>query len=219
MASNTPKDNNALDFAGYAFPVEGLGPGRRVAIWLRGCDRHCAGCISPELWEPGEPTPPAEIAGILAPLLPQSDGLTVSGGEPFYQAEALTALIELLRGHADVEVMVYTGFLLEELAAQGGATAGLLESIDILIDGPFEESAPNTLRWRGSDNQRVHLLTERAQRHAEAANSPMAEPRPLQVQMIGLTRYRIIGIPRRGDMAAYRAAMAARGLEVRPDNG
>jgi len=209
----------ALDYAGHAFPVEGLGPGRRVAIWLRGCDRRCAGCISPELWEPGEATPVAEIAAALAPLLAQADGLTVSGGEPFYQAEALAALIELLRRQADMEVMVYTGFLLEELAARGGASTALLESIDMLIDGPFEENTPNTLRWRGSDNQRAHLLTERARRHAEEAISPMPEPRPLQVQMIGLTRYRIIGIPRRGDMDAYRVAMAARGLEVRPDNG
>jgi len=219
MALTEHNTKNTLDFAGYAFPVEGLGPGRRVAIWLRGCGRCCPGCISPELWEPGEATPLEEIAAVLAPLLPEADGLTVSGGEPFAQAEALAALIDLLRRQADMEVLVYTGFLLEELAAQGGKTAALLEKIDILIDGPFMESMPNTLRWRGSDNQRVHLLTARAQQHAEAASAPMPEPRPLQVQMIGTTRFRIIGIPRRGDIAAYRAAMAARGLEVGPDHG
>ena len=209
----------ALDYAGHAFPVEGLGPGRRVTLWLRGCDRHCPGCISPELWAPGEATPIEEVAATLTPFLPQADGLTVSGGEPFYQAEALIALIRLLRQQVDIEVMIYTGFLLEELRARGGAAVELLELIDILIDGPFVEDAPNTLRWRGSDNQRAHLLTPRAQRHANEAVAPMPEPRPLQVQMTGLTRYRIIGIPRRGDLAAYRAAMAARGLKVGPDNG
>ena len=45
----------------------------------------------------------------------------------------------------------------------------------------------------------------------------MPEQRPLQVQMLSATRFRIIGIPRRGDIAAYRAAMAARGLEVTPE--
>jgi len=219
MVSNKHESHNVLDFAGYAFPVEGLGPGRRLAIWLRGCGRRCPGCLSPELWEPGEASPVEGIADTLAPLLPRADGLTVSGGEPFDQAEALTALITSLRRESDVEVLVYTGYLLEELRARGGAATVLLESIDILIDGPFEESASNTLQWRGSDNQRVHLLTPRAQRHAEAARAPMPEPRPLQVQMTGLSRYRIIGIPRRGDIDAYRTAMAARGLEVGPDNG
>lgn len=207
-----------LDYAGHAFPVEGLGPGRRLAIWLRGCDRHCPGCISPELWAPGERTPLEAVAAALAPFLPGADGLTVSGGEPFYQAEALSALIRLLRQQVDIEVLAYTGFLLEELRERGGAAAELLELVDILIDGPFVEDAPNTLRWRGSDNQRAHLLTARAQRHAEEAAATMPEPRPLQVQMTGPTRYRIIGIPRRGDLAAYRAAMAARGLEVRQDH-
>jgi hypothetical protein len=63
----------------------------------------------------------------------------------------------------------------------------------------------------------VHQLSERAQRYAAFADQPMPAQRQLQVQMLSATRFRIIGIPRRGDVDAYRAAMAARGLEVKPD--
>ncbi|HOF86836.1 MAG TPA: 4Fe-4S single cluster domain-containing protein [Armatimonadota bacterium] len=198
-----------LDYAGYACPVEGLGPGRRGILWVRGCGRRCPGCIAPEMWEPGEALPIEPLARELLPQLAGVDGLTISGGEPFNQAAALCALIDRLREDVDVEVLVYTGFLLEELRAGGGDAAALLDRLDLLIDGPFMESAPNTRRWRGSDNQRVHLLSPRAGRYAAEAALPMPEPRPLQVQMVTPVSFRVIGIPRRGDVAAYRQAMAA----------
>lgn len=206
-----------LEYAGCAYPVEGIGPGKRLAMWVYGCRRGCAGCIAPELQPRGVPRPLDAVLEELLPWARLADGLTISGGEPFEQASALAALIRALRAHRDLEVLVYSGYLLEELRAQGGAAAELLALIDLLIDGPFVQEAANTLQWRGSDNQRVHLLSARAQRYADNSDQPMPEQRPLQVQMLGATRVRIIGIPRRGDLAAYRAAMAARGLEVRPD--
>ena len=206
-----------LDYSGCAFPVEGLGPGKRLAMWVRGCPRRCAGCIATELREPGVPQPLETVVADLLPWLPAAEGLTISGGEPFEQAEALAALIAELRARRDIEVLVYTGCRLEELRQRGGGCAALLACIDLLIDGPFVQSLANTLQWRGSDNQRVHLLSARAARYAGHVDAPMPEQRPLQVQMLGAARFRIIGIPRRGDLDAYRAAMSARGLEVTPE--
>lgn len=203
-----------LDYAGYACPVEGLGPGRRLILWVRGCGRRCPGCIAPELWEPGEAQPIAPLALALRPLLSEVDGLTISGGEPFEQATALTALLDLLRNEQDVEVLVYSGYRLEELRALPDMEP-LLSRVDLLIDSPFIDSEPNTLQWRGSDNQRVHLLSDRAQRYAGVENLAMPEPRPLQLQILSPTSYRVIGIPRRGDVAAYRDAMAIRGVQVK----
>lgn len=212
-----PPSHPSLDYSGCAFPVEGLGPGRRVAIWVRGCRQRCPGCISPELWQSGDPTPIAAVTEELLPLLASADGLTISGGEPFDQAEELCQLLDTLRQIQDVEALVFSGYRYEELAAREGAVARLLNLIDILIDGPFDQEAPNTLCWRGSDNQRVRLLSARAQRYAELIDQPMPAQRPLQVQMLSATRYRLIGIPRRGDLEVYRAAMAARGFEVKSE--
>ena len=117
-----------------------------------------------------------------------------------------------------LKTLIYTGYRLEELPALGESAVRLLRQIDLLIDGPFRDDELNTLQWRGSDNQRVHLLSARAQRHAAEVSRPMPERRPLQVQMLSGARYRLIGIPCRGDLTAYRAAMAARGLEVQHEH-
>jgi len=149
----------------------------------------------------------------LLPLLREADGLTISGGEPFEQAGPLMKLLRALSA-VQPEVLVYTGYSLAELQRHGGPIAQLLERIDILIDGPYRADLPNTLQWRGSDNQQVHLLTKRAQQYAGRENMFMPESRPLQVQMLDSTRYRIIGIPQAGDLEAYRRLMAERGLAV-----
>jgi len=185
-------------------------------MWVYGCARQCEGCISPELQPHGTPWPLEAVIAELLPWLPKADGLSISGGEPFEQAAALAELIRELRAQRDIEVLLYTGYLLEELQERADAPE-LLALCDLLIDGPFMQTAENTLLWRGSDNQRVHLLSPRAQQYAGLLAQTMPEQRPLQVQMLGTTRFRIIGIPRRGDIAAYRAAMAARGLEVKPE--
>jgi anaerobic ribonucleoside-triphosphate reductase activating protein len=212
-----------LDVSDWAFPVEGLGPGKRLILWVRGCPLACPGCMTPELWEAAPRLahrPVSEIVALLAPLLAGLDGLTISGGEPTLQSPALTALVRGLRAHEhlrELEVLSYSGFTLEELATRGEEVASYLQELDILIDGRFEQSAANTLEWRGSDNQRVHLLSARAQNHAAYIDRAMPEARPLQVQVLGKDGYRLIGIPKRGDLAAYRAALGNVGLKVRPD--
>jgi anaerobic ribonucleoside-triphosphate reductase activating protein len=219
-AKLSPEIEERLDLAGHAFPVEGLGPGRRVAIWVRGCGIGCPGCMTPELWDKGDTQthlPVSHIAEVIGPLLDGADGLTISGGEPMDQPRSLAALLRVLRRERDVEVLVYSGYSLEDLQKRGGDTQELLEAVDLLIDRPFAHTAPNSLQWRGSDNQRVHLLSQRAQKYVGVKDAPMPEQRQLQLQILGAARYRIIGIPKRGDLRAYRAAMQARGLSVRPD--
>ena len=81
-------------------PVHALGPGRRVALWTQGCRRRCRGCISPELRPPGrEEVPEPLLASIIRETADREDcgGLTVSGGDPFDQPEALLRLLRLLR--------------------------------------------------------------------------------------------------------------------------
>lgn len=202
-----------LDWAGSAWPVEGLGPGRRVALWVRGCRLACPGCMSRELWDNGTPEPLVDIAAQLDPLLRDADGLTISGGEPLDQAEALLALLRLLRRTRDVEVLCYSGYKLEDLRRRGPTVTILLSELDMLIDGPFMRHLPNTLRWRGSDNQRLHLLSARArERYADVADTSWDGPRPLAIQALDAGQVRLIGIPQRSDLKQYRQSMQQRGF-------
>lgn len=150
--------------------TEAEGPGKRFAIWVQGCPLRCAGCCNPQFlpFEGGE-TISAEdlIAEILA--TPDIEGVTLIGGEPFAQAEALSPLAARVRGEG-LSVMIFTGFPLEELREP--AHQALLAMTDLLVDGPYRRDLPDrTRRWIGSTNQRIHFLSDRY-RHLETAWPP-----------------------------------------------
>jgi len=92
------------------------------------------------------------------------EGVTISGGEPFLQAEELAYLTAELQ-RAGLGVKVYTGYTLEELLALGDSPVNeALRHIDLLVDGPFvQEKTADALALRGSSNQRVLPLTDRYQ--------------------------------------------------------
>lgn len=208
---------DVLFYAGSAFPAQGLGPGRRVALWVSGCTRACPGCMSPELWEQSRPVPVLDVVREVLPLLARADGLTISGGEPFDQADALLAAVRQLHAALPgLEVFMYTGYLLEDISAFGGMAVELLGEIDMLMDGPYRQDLPDTLIWRGSDNQRLHLLSARAQRHAWAVEAKWGDSRALGLRMLDSARCLLVGIPRRGSLEELREALRARGFGVIP---
>ncbi len=146
-----------------------LGLGRRAVLWVQGCPFRCPGCVAPETqpFRGGETVDVGTLADELN-RVPDIEGLTFSGGEPFAQAAALANLIDQIRNRRpDLSFMSYTGFTLEYLVEHGtNAQKTLLRQLDILIDGSYQADRHTNLRWRGSDNQRVHFLTDRY-RHLE----------------------------------------------------
>ena len=75
------------------YPVETLGPGRRVGVWLQGCSIHCEGCISPEN-QPFDETCSMSVDEAAEQISSYNcDRVTISGGEPFDQAEELLLLL------------------------------------------------------------------------------------------------------------------------------
>lgn len=95
-------------------------------------------------------------------------GLTFSGGEPMAQATALTELVDRIRVSRDLSIVCYSGFPLAYLRSKGTpAQHELIQRLDILIDGPYLRRRHTDLRWRGSDNQRVHFLSPRYRHLAE----------------------------------------------------
>ena len=86
-----------------------LGYGRRVGIWFQGCSIRCPGCISRDTWEFSEETSMALelFMASIGPWLSRADGVTISGGEPFDQPEALAAVIEELHRRQAGDILVY----------------------------------------------------------------------------------------------------------------
>lgn len=137
------------------YPVEVLGPGKRIGIWFCGCPHKCKGCSNPELWEFQEKykTSLETILTLIETIAKehQVDGFTITGGDPMYQAADLQKLtMHLCKISSDI--LVYTGYEIEELPK------GYLHNISVLIDGRYIEERNNNCILRGSDNQRILIL-------------------------------------------------------------
>ncbi len=131
------------------------GPGLRFVVFTQGCPHRCPGCHNPEtqpLTGGRELAPEALAAGF--GQNPLTAGLTLSGGEPFLQAEACAKLAAA--AHAvGWTVWTYSGYPYEEILARADFRA-LLEETDVLVDGPFLASQKRyDLLFRGSANQRL----------------------------------------------------------------
>lgn len=134
------------------------GPGFRFVVFTQGCKHHCPGCHNPHThsFEGGTSVSVDSLLEQIGrnPLL---DGITLSGGEPFEQAEACAELAGKVHESGLLNVMTYTGYTLE--AIQNSNRKGwksLLEATDILVDGRFELERKNLLlKFKGSENQRI----------------------------------------------------------------
>ena len=133
------------------------GPGLRYVVFVQGCEFRCPGCHNPQLqsFGGGRRVSVADITGAVKanPLL---SGLTLSGGDPFTQAASCAALAAAIRA-LGLSVMTYTGYRWEDLlASDRPGWRRLIETTDILVDGPFIRELKNIdLRFRGSANQRL----------------------------------------------------------------
>ena len=135
------------------------GPGLRFTLFTQGCDVHCKGCHNPQTWslDGGRVETTDSIFNEIKSN-PLTMGITLSGGEPFLQAEALIELVTRIREETKLNVWAYSGHRFEDIEAgnSGEAARTLLHMVDVLVDGPFIEAEKSlTLKWRGSKNQRV----------------------------------------------------------------
>jgi len=135
------------------------GPGLRFVVFTQGCKIRCKGCHNKNTWDPdgGAEVP---VSYIIDEMLsnPLTDGLTISGGEPFEQAADCTGLAAAAR-EKGLSVWIFTGKTYEELLSEAKENIDikrLLNLTDVLIDGRYVASERTlALKWRGSKNQRV----------------------------------------------------------------
>lgn len=151
-----------LNIMGYVHESQVNGPGCRAVIWVQGCLRQCPGCFNPASWS-FEINQLIAVDALAQQILsnPRNQGVTFSGGEPFWQAPALADLARQVKG-AGLNVMSFTGFTLEQLQSEQAppGVQSLLEQLDILIDGAYVQSlavhSPDSLV--SSSNQRIHFF-------------------------------------------------------------
>lgn len=138
------------------------GEGIRYAIYLAGCTHACKGCHNKESWNPnaGKVLTDKILTDIIIEINnnPLLDGITISGGDPFYSPDELLQLVKRLKRDTQLNIWCYTGYIYEELLKNDVAKQ-VLNYIDVLIDGPFIESLYSpTISFRGSTNQRIIKL-------------------------------------------------------------
>ena len=164
---------NRLRIAALHHPVRVLGPGERIGIWVQGCFQNCPFCISPHFQnaDGGLLYSVEAFAAKLRLILDNypCGGLSISGGEPLLQWPLLREVVLCLKkDYLDLDVLVYTGFVYESDTASfftGNVRIKIpIDWMDTLIDGPFNSDQPVDCPLRGSANQKIFLLTERARK-------------------------------------------------------
>lgn len=187
------------------YPVTALGPGRRIGIWFQGCTIQCKGCASRDTW-PVDLRSTVEIDDLMSwcrticPVAP--DGVTISGGEPFEQPEALEELVDRLRAwRADsgssFDLLGYTGFGFDRLIE---SFPKLVRKFDALIPEPFILSRPLGLAWSGSDNQPLIALTPLGAELYGPYLSGISRWRPTLQVSVDERAVWLIGIPERNHL-------------------
>lgn len=181
---------DTINILSIAKNVATLGPGNRYVIWVQGCPFNCKACITPE-GIPLKINKLISIEDVASEIIKDSTitGLTFSGGEPFLQASKLTLLINKIKEfRTDLNYICFSGYIYKELIWE--EATDLLNHLDLLIDGKYNEKLNNNLGLRGSSNQNLIFLTERLKSYEEEF---MLQPRKIDIR-IG-NALQSIGIP------------------------
>lgn len=186
-----------------------LGPYNRFVIWVHGCCFNCRGCLA-ESYKNGSYSE-MKISEI-AEMIENSDaeGITISGGEPFLQAEKLADMIRLVRKKRDIGVIIYSGFTIEELLKNDDAKK-LLEETDILIDGQYKQELDDGKAYVGSSNQRILYLTERYKKIGKEYYS--AEKRKVEIKLFS-DKLVMIGVPSSEQLEILNNIMKTGGIKI-----
>lgn len=135
-----------------------------VSLFTQGCPIHCKNCFNSELWNfdcGNEWT--EEIKHKFFELIdkPYVKRVSVLGGEPlakqnYYDVRNL--IKEIKNKFPEKTIWLYTGYTFENLSREQQRT---IIYADILVDGEYiDELKDQTLKWRGSSNQRVIDIQE-----------------------------------------------------------
>lgn len=133
------------------------GSGIRVSIFFSGCNFHCKNCFNSELWDfnYGIPFTEETINKIIELLAPDYiKGLSILGGEPFHNYDAVIKLIKKVKEiHPNKDIWIWTGYKFDDIPEE---CKDILDLADVIVDGRYEEDKRDlSIAFRGSTNQRI----------------------------------------------------------------
>ena len=137
------------------------GPGLRLVLFVSGCLLRCTYCHNPDTWHLKDGTYVSvdqvlRRIGDFAPSIQAlGGGLTISGGEPFQQYEALIVFLYLVKTKTKLNTQIYSGYTLEELDALFPDKL-FYKYIDTLVDGRYLRELHDDHNLKGSANQNYY---------------------------------------------------------------
>ncbi len=153
-----------IRLSGIAYESLVNGPGIRRVFFSQGCKHNCKGCFNPDThdFNGGENRNMDELIESVLDN-PMIKGVTFSGGDPLEQAEKFAYMAKAFKNN-NLNVWCYTGYTYEYIREHKDENNGwneLLNNIDVLVDGKFEEeNMQEGLKFRGSTNQRIIDIKE-----------------------------------------------------------
>ena len=134
------------------------GPGIRVSIFMQGCTFNCKNCFNPETHDfaGGKEFTDDTINRVLELCTNDAiEGLSILGGEPMHpnNIEATTKLAKAFKEkYPNKNLWAWTGFQFDKYLKD----KEVVKYLDVVVDGQYQDELHNpTLKWRGSENQRV----------------------------------------------------------------
>lgn len=152
-------EKNMVRLAGILYESLVNGPGIRRVIFAQGCRHNCKGCFNPHThsFDSGNLMNMDDIVNDILQN-PMLGGVTFSGGDPFEQSEKFAYMAKRIKENK-LNIWCFTGYTFEQLQKNKENNPGwdeLLKSIDVLVDGKFEEAKKDDhIKFRGSTNQRI----------------------------------------------------------------
>lgn len=132
------------------------GPGLRTSVYCAGCINKCPGCHNPQSWDINNGTM-TDVREIFNQIIADDDfcNVTFTGGDPMYQPQAFAELARIIKNETNKNIWCYSGYTFEQIIADD-AKRELLNEIDVLVDGRFEQTLRDeSLIFKGSSNQRI----------------------------------------------------------------
>lgn len=163
-----------LRIATWLYPTRANGPGKRGALWFQGCRLKCAGCWNPEMFSvrSGSEISIEAMVGEISTW--RVEGVTLTGGEPLDQAEALAPFLALLKEQVRLPkgILLLTGYELSHVKENFG---NILGGVDMVLAGPYQEGTTLVQRktlwiregWKLSAADRKGLFEDTVEFHID----------------------------------------------------